>query len=45
VLIGHSMRTPVMPEYAPYPANVAAIVPVDGVLHLSGGRALPTRTA
>jgi sigma-B regulation protein RsbQ len=42
VLVGHSMGTPVIREYARlYPANVAAIVPVDGVLHLSGGANAP----
>src|SRR5215471_3133451 len=34
-LVGHSMGTPVIREYARlYPSNVAALVPVDGVLHL-----------
>ena len=42
VLVGHSMGTPVIREYARlYPANVAAMVPVDGVLHLSGGPGAP----
>ena len=42
VLVGHSMGTPVIREYARlYPANVAALVPVDGVLHLSGSANAP----
>jgi pimeloyl-ACP methyl ester carboxylesterase len=42
VLVGHSMGTPVNREYARlYPANVAGLVPVDGLLHLSGGRGAP----
>jgi pimeloyl-ACP methyl ester carboxylesterase len=42
VLVGHSMGTPVIREYARlYPANVAGLVPVDGLLHLSGGRGAP----
>jgi pimeloyl-ACP methyl ester carboxylesterase len=42
VLVGHSMGTPVIREYARlYPANVAAMVPVDGVLRLSGGPNAP----
>lgn len=42
VLVGHSMGTPVIRQYARlYPANVAALVPVDGILHLSGGRGAP----
>lgn len=42
VLVGHSMGTPVIREYARlYPANVAGMVPVDGVLHLSGGPNAP----
>ena len=42
VLVGHSMGTPVIRAYARlYPANVAAMVPVDGVLHLSGGPGAP----
>jgi len=42
VLVGHSMGTPVIREYARlYPANVAALVPVDGVLHLSGSPSAP----
>ena len=42
VLVGHSMGTPVIRAYARlYPANVAAMVPVDGVLHLSGSPNAP----
>lgn len=42
VLVGHSMGTPVIRQYARmYPANVAAMVPVDGVLHLSGSPNAP----
>ena len=42
VLVGHSMGTPVIREYARlYPATVAALVPVDGVLHLSGSPNAP----
>jgi len=42
VLVGHSMGTPVIREYARlYPANVAGLVPVDGVLHLSGSPNAP----
>jgi pimeloyl-ACP methyl ester carboxylesterase len=42
VLVGHSMGTPVIRQYARlYPANVAALVPVDGMLHLSGTGAAP----
>jgi pimeloyl-ACP methyl ester carboxylesterase len=42
VLVGHSMGTPVIREYARlYPANVAGMVPVDGVLHLSGSANAP----
>ena len=42
VLVGHSMGTPVIRQYARmYPANVAALVPVDGVLHLSGSANAP----
>ena len=42
VLVGHSMGTPVIREYARlYPAHVAALVPVDGVLHLSGSGNAP----
>jgi pimeloyl-ACP methyl ester carboxylesterase len=42
-LVGHSMGTPVIREYARlYPSNVAALVPVDGVLHLSGSPNAPS---
>ncbi len=42
VLVGHSMGTPVIRQYARlYPSNVAALVPVDGVLHLSGSPNAP----
>ncbi|MBV8730840.1 MAG: alpha/beta hydrolase, partial [Acidobacteriia bacterium] len=42
VLVGHSMGTPVIREYARlYPANVAGMVPVDGLLHLSGSPNAP----
>jgi len=42
VLVGHSMGTPVIREYARlYLANVAGMVPVDGVLHLSGSPNAP----
>ena len=42
VLVGHSMGTPVIREYARlYPSQVAALVPVDGVLHLSGSPNAP----
>lgn len=42
VLVGHSMGTPVIRQYARlYPANVAGMVPVDGVLRLSGGPGAP----
>jgi pimeloyl-ACP methyl ester carboxylesterase len=42
VLVGHSMGTPVIREYARlYPANVAGMVPVDGALHLSGSPNAP----
>jgi pimeloyl-ACP methyl ester carboxylesterase len=42
VLVGHSMGTPVIRQYARmYPANVAALVPVDGALHLSGSPNAP----
>lgn len=41
-LVGHSMGTPVIRQYARlYPDNVAALVPVDGVLHLSGSPNAP----
>ncbi len=42
VLVGHSMGTPVIREYARlYPSNVAGLVPVDGVLFLSGSPNAP----
>jgi pimeloyl-ACP methyl ester carboxylesterase len=42
VLVGHSMGTPVIRQYARlYSSNVAALVPVDGVLHLSGSSGAP----
>ncbi len=42
VLVGHSMGTPVIRAYARlYPANVAALVPVDGILHLTGSPNAP----
>src|SRR6202035_2319537 len=42
VLVGHSMGTPVIRQYARmYSPNVAALVPVDGVLHLSGSANAP----
>ena len=42
VLVGHSMGTPVIREYARlYPNNVAGMVPVDGVLRLSGSPNAP----
>ena len=42
VLVGHSMGTPVIRQYARmYPANVAGMVPVDGILHLSGSASAP----
>jgi pimeloyl-ACP methyl ester carboxylesterase len=42
VLVGHSMGTPVIRQYARmYPANVAGMVPVDGILHLSGSANAP----
>ena len=40
VLVGHSMGTPVIREYARlYPKHVAGLVPVDGLLFLSTGGA------
>jgi pimeloyl-ACP methyl ester carboxylesterase len=37
VLVGHSMGTPVIREYAQmYPQHVAGLVPVDGLLVISG---------
>ena len=42
VLVGHSMGVPVIRQYARmYPAHVAGLVPVDGVLHLSGNPTAP----
>ena len=42
VLVGHSMGTPVIRQYARmYPTHVAGLVPVDGVLHLSGSASAP----
>jgi pimeloyl-ACP methyl ester carboxylesterase len=42
VLVGHSMGTPVIRQYARmYGSNVAALVPVDGVLRLSGSPNAP----
>jgi len=42
VLIGHSMGTPVIRQYARmFPTHVAGLVPVDGVLHLSGSPNAP----
>jgi pimeloyl-ACP methyl ester carboxylesterase len=42
VLIGHSMGVPVIRQYARmFPAHVAGLVPVDGVLHLSGSPNAP----
>jgi sigma-B regulation protein RsbQ len=42
VLVGHSMGTPVIRQYARlYPSNVAALVPVDGILHLTGSPNAP----
>lgn len=42
VLVGHSMGTPVIREYARlYPSEVAGMVPVDGVLRLSGSPNAP----
>src|ERR1051326_8709211 len=50
VLVGHSMGTPVIREYAHmYPKHVAALVPVDGLLLVSapgrGGRGAPDPAA
>ena len=37
VLVGHSMGTPVIREYARmYPQHVAGLVPVDGILQITG---------
>ncbi|MBZ5674650.1 MAG: alpha/beta hydrolase [Acidobacteriia bacterium] len=46
VLVGHSMGTPVIREYARlYPKHVAGLVPVDGLIILSGGRGAPNPAA
>jgi len=46
VLVGHSMGTPVIREYARlYPKHVVGLVPVDGLIILSGGRGAPNPTA
>jgi pimeloyl-ACP methyl ester carboxylesterase len=46
VLVGHSMGTPVIREYARmYPQHVAGLVPVDGLLQISGGRGAPNPAA
>jgi pimeloyl-ACP methyl ester carboxylesterase len=46
VLVGHSMGTPVIRQYARlYPQNVAGLVPVDGVLRLSGSPSAPNANA
>jgi sigma-B regulation protein RsbQ len=46
VLVGHSMGTPVIRAYARlYPSNVAALVPVDGILRLSGSPNAPNPDA
>ena len=47
VLVGHSMGTPVIREYAHlYPQHVAAMVPVDGLLLIGGsGRGAPNPAA
>lgn len=46
VLVGHSMGTPVIRQYARlYPQNVAGMVPVDGVLKLSGSPSAPNPNA
>jgi len=40
VLVGHSMGTPVIRQYARmYPQHVAGLVPVDGLLQISAGPA------
>src|SRR5436190_20635679 len=48
VLVGHSMGTPVIREYARlYPQRVAGLVPVDGLLIIGGaakGRGAPDPT-
>lgn len=44
VLVGHSMGTPVIREYARlYPQHVAGLVPVDGLLLISGGGPPPAK--
>ena len=46
VLVGHSMGTPVIREYARmYPKHVAGLVPVDGLIVLSGGPGAPNPAA
>ena len=46
VIVGHSMGVPVIREYARmYPTHVAALVPVDGPLHLSGNFTPPNADA
>lgn len=46
VLVGHSMGTPVIRQYARmYPQHVAGLVPVDGVLRLSGSGSAPNAAA
>lgn len=46
VLVGHSMGTPVIRQYARmYPQSVAGLVPVDGVLKLSGSPNAPNANA
>ena len=46
VLVGHSMGTPVIREYARlYPKHVIGLVPVDGLIILSGGRGAPNPAA
>jgi len=43
VLVGHSMGTPVIREYARlYPQHVVALVPVDGLILLSAGGPPPS---
>jgi sigma-B regulation protein RsbQ len=42
VFVGHSMGTPVIRTYAlMYPAHVAGLVLVDGLVQIAGGRSLP----
>jgi len=46
VLVGHSMGTPVIREYARlYPKHVIGLVPVDGLIILSGGPGAPNPAA